>query len=552
MVEVRTAGNVSTARRRGRLVALLAAGAITLSVVGATAPGAGAATRAAARQAAAPKPGGSVTYGLESETGGGWCPASARLAISGIEVGTAIYDTLMVPNSKNEMVPYLAKAVTPNADFTQWKITLRDGVKFHDGTALDAAALVANFTEYRKSTLIGAALKPISDVSATGPLEVTVTTSIPWFQFPWYLYLDGRFLIAAPAQINSPDCSSNLIGTGPFKLDHWTPNQELVANKNPDYWQKDSKGTQLPYLDKITFKPVAEAVQRVNSLQGGQLDLIHTSDGQQVDALNQLTGQFNLLKEAKGHSEVRYYLMNAAKAPLDDVNARKAVAMAIDRDQINQIRNNGVYRVANGPFDTKVIGYVKDPGFPKHNLKQATKLASDYKAAHGGQFSVVLEHTNDPANTAEAELIKQQLAKAGIDATLKSEDQTAFVIAAVSGNFSIMLWRQHPGDDPDAQYYWWNKGSTLNFGKFDDPTLQSLIDQGRSETDPAKRQKIYRDVNKRFAEQVYNVWAYYAEWVVGANKKVGGLTGPPLPDGGGKPAVLLYGRQPLLGLYLTK
>ncbi len=58
-----------------------------------------------------------------------------------------------------------------------------------------------------------------------------------------------------------------------------------MVNKNPDYWQKDAKGTQLPYLDKITFKPVAEAVQRVNSLQGGQLDVIHTSDGQQVDAL---------------------------------------------------------------------------------------------------------------------------------------------------------------------------------------------------------------------------------------------------------------------------
>ena len=59
-----------------------------------------------------------------------------------------------------------------------------------------------------------------------------------------------------------------------------------MVTKNPDYWQKDAKGNQLPYLDKITFKPVAEAVQRVNSLQGGQLDVIHTSDGQQVDALD--------------------------------------------------------------------------------------------------------------------------------------------------------------------------------------------------------------------------------------------------------------------------
>jgi peptide/nickel transport system substrate-binding protein len=534
-------------RLRTKVGALALAVASASALLVTTAPGASAQS--------SPKPGGSVVYGLEAETAGGWCPSTARLAISGIEVGAAIYDTLMVPNTKNEMVPYLAESVEPNAEFTEWKITLRDGIKFHDGTALDSAALVRNFEEYRKSTLIGAALKDIGTVTATGPLEVTITTTRPWPQFPWFLYLDGRFLIQAPAQLNSPDCASNLIGTGPFMIfggkGHWTVNQELEASKNPDYWQKDAKGRQLPYLDKITFKPVAEAVQRVNSLQGGQLDLIHTSDGQQVDALRQLTGQFNVLEQPKGRSEVRYYLMNAAKPPLDDLNARKAVAMAIDRNQINEIRNNGAYRIADGPFDTKVIGYTKNPGFPKFNLKQAKKLASEYKAAHGGEFSVVLEHTNDPANTAEAELIKEQLAKAGIDATLKQDDQTAFILAAVGGNFSIMLWRQHPGDDPDAQYYWWNTGSTLNFGKFNDPELQGLIDQGRTETDAAKRKQIYTDVNKRFGEQVYNVWAYYSDWVVGANKKVGGLTGPPLPDGGGKPAVLLYGRQPLLGLYVN-
>jgi peptide/nickel transport system substrate-binding protein len=535
---------VSTGRLRTRVAAAALALASTFAYFVTAAPTASAQS--------SPKPGGSVTYGLEAETGGGWCPSSARLAISGVEVGAAIYDTLVVPNTKNEMVPYLAKSVEPNADFTEWKITLRDGVKFHDGTPLDSSALVRNFDEYRKSALIGAALKDIGTVTATGPLEVTVTTTRPWPELPWFLYLDGRFLIEAPAQLDSPDCASKLIGTGPFVLDHWTVNQELVGNKNPDYWQKDSKGRQLPYLDKITFKPVAEAVQRVNSLQGGQLDIMHTSDGQQVDALRQLTEQFNVLEQPRGRSEVRYYLMNVAKPPLDDLNARKAVAMAIDRNQINEIRNNGAYRVADGPFDTKVIGYTKNPGYPKFNVKEAKKLASAYRAAHGGQFTVVLEHTNDPANTAEAELIKQQLAKAGIDATLKQDDQTAFIAAAVGGNFSIMLWRNHPGNDPDTNYQWWQTGSLLNFGKIADPTLQGLMDQGRTETDAAKRKQIYTDINKRFASQVYNVWAYYADWAVGAKKTVQGLDGPPLPDGGGKPAVLLYGRQPLLGLYVTK
>jgi peptide/nickel transport system substrate-binding protein len=320
--------------------------------------------------------------------------------------------------------------------------------------------------------------------------------------------------------------------------------------KNPNYWQKDSKGRQLPYLDKITFKPIPEASQRVNALQGGQLDVMHTSDGQQVDALEQLSGEYNLMHQKPGIREVRYYLMNVAKPPLDDLTARKAVAMALDRNQINVIRNNGIYQVADEPFDKDVPGYVKNPGFPKFNLKQAKKLASQYKAAHGGQFSVVLEHTNDPANSAEAQLIKEQLSKAGIDATLKQEDQTAFITSAVGGNFSIMLWRNHPGDDPDVNYVWWNTGSLVNFGKIADPQLQALLDQGRTETDQAKRKQIYQQVTKIFAKQVYNVWAWYTDWMIAAEKKVQGLEGPPLPDGGGKP-LFIYGRHPVVGIWLN-
>lgn len=521
-------------------------------MIAASGPAAGAGTPGRAPAAASPKPGGSVVYGLEAESGGGWCPTSARLAISGIEVGAAIYDTLMVPNTKGEMVPYLAKSLEHDAGYQTWTLTLRDGIKFHDGTPVDAAAVKQNIDAYKSGTLIGTALKDIESSEVTAPNVVTIKTSVPWVAFPWFLYLDGRFLIVAPAQLANPEtCASNLIGSGPFKLDHWTVNQELVVNKNPDYWQKDSKGQKLPYLDKITFKPIVDAVTRVNSLQGGSIDIMHTSDGQQVDALQQLSGKFNEMYEQPGRSEVRYYLMNEAKPPLDDLDARKAVALAIDRQQINELRNNGVYRIADGPFDSKVTGYVKNPGYPKTNVKEAKKLADAYKAAHGGSFSVVLEHTNDPANTAEAELIKQQLSKAGIDASLKEDNQTAFIAAAVGGNFSIMLWRNHPGGDPDVNYQWWQEGSLLNFGKFADPQMQALLDQGRSETDPAKRKDIYQQVDKRFASQLYNVWAYYSQWMVASKKTVNGFMGPALPDGGGQP-LFFYGRHPLLGLYVTK
>ena len=118
-----------------------------------------------------------------------------------------------------------------------------------------------------------------------------------------------------------------MIGTGPFKLDHWTVNEEMVVTKNASYWQKDAKGTQLPYLDKITFKPVLEAAQRVNSFKGGQFNVIHTTNGQQITQLLPLAKQYNLMQEQPGRREVRYYLMNTSKAPLDDPNARLAVAI---------------------------------------------------------------------------------------------------------------------------------------------------------------------------------------------------------------------------------
>lgn len=535
-----------------RVIAISAVVAVASTLlVGATA--ATAATPKATTKAAAPKPGGEITYGLEAESGGGFCLPDARLAISGIEEVAAMYDTLTVPNTKDVMVPYLAKSVTHDAASTTWTIVLRDGIKFHDGSALDATVVANNITRWTKAALIGAAFTNIASVTATNPTTVTVTTKAPWVDFDAALFGSGRLGIIAQAQLDSPDCATKMIGTGPFKLDHWTVNQELVVTKNPNYWQKDAKGTQLPYLDKITFKPVLEAAQRVNSFKSGQFNVIHTTNGQQITQLLPLANQYNLMQEKPGRREVRYYLMNTSKAPLDDPNARMAVAMAIDRNQINQVTNAGYNQIADGPFDKDVPGYMKKPGYPKFDLKKATELATAYKAAHGGAFTVVLEHTNDPANAEEAQVIQQQLSKAGIDSTLKSEDQTAFIISAVTQNFSIMLWRNHPGEDPDTQYQWWNStGNTLlNFGKINDPALQTLLDQGRSEPDQAKRTTIYEQVNQEFSKQVFNVWGYYIQWLIAAQKNVQGLAGPPLPDKGGNP-LFIYGRHPLLGIYLTK
>jgi peptide/nickel transport system substrate-binding protein len=510
------------------------------------------------RVPAATKPtrGGSITYGLEAETNGGWCIPQAQLVISGIMVASAIYDTLTVPNSTGKIVPYLAKSVTHDPTYKTWTIKLRDGIQFHDGTPLTADAVAQNIDAWRKGRLLGFVFSNISNVAVVDPATVQVTTSVPWVDFDAFLYLSGRAGIAAPAQLNNPQtCPTNLIGTGPFMIyngaGHWVQNQEFVATRNPHYWQKDQYGTQLPYLDKITFKPNPDAEQRLNELQAGQLDVMHTTSGQVEQQLQGLSGTINTMREKPGRREVRYYLLNAAKPPFDDLNARKAVAYAIDTKQINAIRNAGELQVADQVFDSKVPGHLPKPGYPTHNLTTAKQLVQAYKQAHGGHFDVVIESANDPENSAEAQLIKQQFSQAGISASLQEEDQASFVNTALGGNFSLLLWRNHPGEDPDTQYVWWTETSPINFGKFKDPQLQSLLDQGRSNPDPEQRSAIYEKVTDIFSKQVYNLWSYWETWYIASNPKVQGLSGPPLPDGGGQ-AEFVFGKHPLLGIWIKR
>src|SRR5690606_14591323 len=89
-------------------------------------------------EAGDPKRGGHLIYGLEADTNGGFCLTEGQLAIAGMMVVRAVYDTLTVPNAEGGYSPYLAKSITPNDDYTEWNIELREGIKFHDGSDLTA------------------------------------------------------------------------------------------------------------------------------------------------------------------------------------------------------------------------------------------------------------------------------------------------------------------------------------------------------------------------------------------------------------------------------
>ena len=534
--------NQPSARRtslRRLSVGLLAVVALFASACGSGSDDSGGDSSGDDVDAGTPVPGGELVYGLEAETSGGWCLSESQLAVSGIMVARAIYDTLTVPDADGEYVPFLAESVESNEDYTQWTVTLRDGITFHDGTALDSTVVKNNIDSWRgeypgrNPLLMRFAYGNLASVEVVDDLTLTITTNTPWPSLPAYLYYQGRVGIMAQAQLDDAEhCDQNLIGTGPFVEEEWVVNDHFTATKNPDYWRTDADGQQLPYLDTVEFRPYPEADSRVNALLSGQLGALHASGANQILTLQEAAdaGEIKIVQSGE-YPEVSYGLLNTAKAPFDNPIARQAAAAAVDLDELQQVINRDMLPKANGPFGPGSPGYLEDTGFPDYDPEKAKELVAEYQAETGEPLEFTFTIQNTPDVVATAQLVQSQAEKVGVKVNIDPVEQATLISRAIAGDFQLLSFRNHAGGDPDLQYVWWYGGGITNFGKFDDPEINALLDQGRAEADPAKREEIYQEINREFGKEVYNVWLNWSVWTIGTQNDVHGMLGPLLPDG---------------------
>jgi len=546
-------------RHRRLALAALVVGALVLGACGGDDNGGGGGGGGGNGDPGEPTPGGKVVYALEAETADGWCLAEAQLAISGIQVARTIYDTLVAPNEHGEYEPFLAESVEPNETYDEWTIVLREGVKFHDGSDLTAEVVKNNLDAYRgvyptrKPLLFLFVFQDIDNVEVVDELTVKVTTKRPWPSFPATLYATGRVGMMAQAQLDDTEtCASNLIGTGPFKLENWTSGVSLSATKNPDYWGKDENGNQLPYLDEIEYRPFPDGGARVNALLAGDVDVIHTSSSQQILTLRgeQESGNVNLV-ESDDYAEVAYGMMNVSQPPFDSLTARQAVAAAVDAETFNQVINQGLPKLATGPFAPGSIGYLEENPQPRYDPERARELVKQYEQESGRKFSFTLQHTTDTEVTAAAQMLQEMAREVGMDVDLRAVEQATLIENVIGNEWQIATFRNHPGGDPDTQYVWWHSSQPTNFGKFKDDEIDRLLDQGRESADPEEREQIYKDVNRRLGEQVYNYWLNWTIWAVASDPNVYGVFGPNLPSGAG-PFPGLAGGHPVTGMWVQQ
>lgn len=443
--------------------------------------------------AGAPKKGGALKAEINSDVQN-LDPLGSSLLVDR-QVHYNIYDSLVAVDTNLKIIPSLALS-WEQPDPKTYIFHLRQGVKYHDGTDFNADSVKWNIDRYltdKKSTRL-AEIGFIQTTEVVDPYTVKFNLKAPFA--PLLANLSdraGMMLSQKAVEAGGQDFTRKPVGagTGAFKFVEWVKDDHITLQRNPNYWKKDAAGNQLPYLDTVTIRPIVDSTVALTNLKTGDIDISHYVAAKDFDSVK--SGKDLVLQTTPGLGYASVVL-NPQAEPFNKKELRQAFAEALDRDQILKTVFFGVGQVAYGPFPPPNFAY--DPAFKPYS-GDVTK-AKQYLQA-GGQpngFACEFKITSgDPQTTQLAQLIKDQVAKAGITVNLVQLDFPTLVADTNAGKYQASLAGWSGRIDPDGNTYnQWHTGSPNNL--YSNPQVDDLLDKGRASSDQAQRKDLYQQAQK--------------------------------------------------------
>ena len=483
--------------------------------------------------------GGTLVFALESETTGGWNPITTSAATSGHIVLRQLYDPLIIEGADGEPIPFLLESFSANEDYDEWTFTLRPDITFHDGLPVNSAALIRHLEELGNATLSRLAIEEaqIQSFEAIDDLTVKVTLGRTFVDFPLAFTSAGGFLGSPSMYDLGTDSARNPIGTGPFMLEEWVEHEVTHLVRNPNYWRTDAEGRQLPYLDAIEFRPFEDDEARYNTLRAGDVDASVDNGGRRVEEYNE---DFKAFWQDGQFSATTSVLMNTSKPPFDNMEIRRALAQCTDRQTLNAVLWDG-QPPATGPFSPGTPGYLEDSGFPDYDPDAGRAV---FERLGAPSFDITTTVTT--LDLLQAELLVQMWGECGLDVGIKQMLQTEAVTTAVFGNFSVFVAVNHSGYSLAMERFWWHSGYSppppvpaINFGRVADPRIDAALDEVITTADEDRQRELAEEVNRAFADGVYNIWLYHSRWLIAAHDYVNGIDNLTIPGGGEHPKIFL-------------
>ena len=445
-----------------------------------------------------------------------------------------LYETLIGFDRDMKIVPRLAERWEVAPDGVTWTFHLRSGVRFHDGTPFDADAVRRNFmrvldpvAKHKRLPLFNM----VDRIEVVDERTVRIVTSYPFGAFePTMAHVSAAIVNPAVAEKFGKDFglgADRASGTGPYRIASWKKDQEIVLERNEDYWGEKGRTRRLVY------RPIPEAASRVLALEAGDVDVITRVPSPDIARLEGLEGIRVTKTPSVGMQQFRF---NVTKKPYDDVRVRQAISYAIDRRAIVENLVSSFARPSTSALTPIMRGYANLGEIP-HDPARARALLVAAGLPRGFKTRIATT-PRYPMGVELAEAVAADLKKVGIDAA----------IDVIEWGTMVQYWAGLPPEKNPQEIFIMGAGASTadadwglrpifrsaptnenNYGYYANAEFDRVIEAAMRETDGDKRQALY----KRAQEIVYledpgAVWLFDTLYVVASRANVEGITPSPL------------------------
>jgi peptide/nickel transport system substrate-binding protein len=475
------------------------------------------------------KRGGTLTIALNADPD--VLDPTVATTLNGRIVFTSICEKLYDIDNTTKLVPQLASALPEtSADGKTVTIKLRSGIKFNDGTAMDAAAVKKSLDRHRtlKKSARAADLSAVQKVDVVDPSTLRLTLSRPFTPLTAQL-ADRAGMVMSPKALDSEgdNFGAKPVCVGPFKFVSRTSGSQIVVDRSPFYY--DAAKVKL---DKVIYKIIVDPNVRAANLKSGDIQIADqmattTVAGVQSDPNLRIVSGGGLgnygfsinVSNANGSTEKPGPVNTAlAKSP----QLRQAFELSIDRAAINKTVFNGLYEPDCGPLPLSSPFRPRDLPCPGRDIAKAKQLV----AQSGAKTPIRVEMTtpNDTQNERLAQVIQQMTKEAGFDVHVTPIEFATTLTMGKAGKFDTLLNGWSGRVDPDGDLSGLVTGGGVNnYGGVADPGIDEPIKQAAATADIAKRQQLYGMALKRLSEQRGVIYLYHNKFYLGTRKNIAGI-----------------------------
>ncbi len=455
-------------------------------------------------------------------------PTLARTFVGRI-VFASLCDKLFDINERLEIVPQLATG-------HRWEdprtllITLRDGVRFHDGEAMDAEAVKYSLERHlnMQGSFRRSEITVLQAVEVVDRLTLRLRLSAPSAAFLSQL-TDRAGMIVSPraAEAAGRNFGQRPVCAGPFRFVERVAQDRIVVERFPEYWNAANI-----HVGRITFLPIPDSTVRLANLQSGALEMVQTIDPDDVPAVRRNTRLRVSVSDELGYQSITFNIGNGARAqtPLgQDARVRAAFELALDRDAINRVVYEGLYVPTAQPVP---------PGNPFHarafrpeprNVERARALLRE--AGVATPLRVEMTVPNNPDLRQVGEVVQAMVREAGFDLRLNAMEFASSLQAAVRGDFEAYLLGWSGRVDPDGNTWAFiHSRGGQNDGRYSNPAVDALLDQARTELDEERRRALYAQVFQiAIRQDRHRIYLWHRKNIVAHTARLQGFVN--IPDG---------------------